>query len=267
MLATGVYAWLSDDPGPGRPNAGVVIDADGLTLVDSLMVASQWEPFAQEVEAIGLPIPRLVLTSSHIEFSGGTSRFRLPAIYGSRQASALLDTPANPEVFRRLHPDFAPQLGDDLRTRPVSHMVDEAAWLSQAVVAVPTQGQMLQNLVAAVPGAEVCFAGAMCSFGVTPVAYDGDPAAWADALDGVLELAPTIVPGHGPVGGEAEVRAQQAYLRACVAAAGDPSRLAAGPWDDWTGREWDEVNVERAARVADGDLSPPASLLRRVGLS
>lgn len=268
LLAAGVHAWIADDPGPGRPNAGAVIDGDGVTVVDTLMVPSQWGPFADEVEAFGLPVPRVVVTSSHLEFVGGTRRFRLAAVYGSRQASALLDTPANPEVFRRLHPDFAGQLGDDdVRTRPVSHVVDEPAWLTPAVVAVPTGGQMLQNLVAVVPGAEVCFAGAMCSFGVTPVAYDGDPARWADTLDTVLELAPRIVPGHGPVGGEREVRAQQAYLRACVEAAGDPSRLGGGPWDDWPGREWDVVNVERAARLAEGDLSPPPSLLRRVGLA
>jgi glyoxylase-like metal-dependent hydrolase (beta-lactamase superfamily II) len=268
LLATGVHAWLADDPGSGRPNAGAVVDADGVTVVDTLMVPSQFEPFADAVEAFELPVPRVVLSSGHLEFAGGTRRFRLAAVYGTRQASALLDTPANPEVFRRLHPDFAGQLGDDdVRTRPVSHVVDEPAWLTPAVAVVPSGGEMLQNLVAVVPGAEVCFAGAVCSFGVTPVAYDGDPAAWADALDAVVELAPRIVPGHGPVGGEPELRAQQAYLRACVAADGDPNRIGSGPWDDWPGREWDAVNVERAARLAVGDPSPPPSLLRRVGLA
>jgi len=36
--------------------------------------------------------------------------------------------------------------------------------------------------VAVVPGAGVVFAGALCSFGVTPIAFQGDPAAWADTL-------------------------------------------------------------------------------------
>jgi len=266
-LATGVLAHLDPEPGHGRTNAGVVVDADGVTVIDSLMVASQWEPFAQAVDALGVPVPRLVLTSSHIEFSGGTSRFRLSAVYGSRQASVLLDQPADPEVFRRLHPGFAPQLGDDLRTRPVSHVVDEPAWLSPAALAVPTGGQSLQNLVVVVPGADLCFAGAMCSFGVTPAAYDGDPAAWADALDTIRDLAPLIVPGHGPIGGEEEVDALQAYLRACVAAEGDVARLAPGPWERWAGREWDVVNVERAAMLAAGDPTPPPTLLRRLGLA
>jgi glyoxylase-like metal-dependent hydrolase (beta-lactamase superfamily II) len=79
-LAPGVLAWFAEDPRHGHTNAGVVVDADGVTVVDTLAVASQWEPFAQAVEALDLPNPRLILTTSHIEFSGGTSRFRLPGI-------------------------------------------------------------------------------------------------------------------------------------------------------------------------------------------
>ena len=266
-LAPGVLAWLADDPAHGRTNAGVVVDEDGLTVIDTLTVASQWEPFAQAVEAMGLPNPRLVLTSSHIEFCGGSSRFRLPAVYGTAQASAVLDQPANAEVFRRLFPELAAQFSDDMRTRPVTHVVGEPAHVSAAAVAMPMTGQMLQNLVVVVPGAEIAFAGAMCSFGVTPAAYDGDPGAWADALDQLVELAPIIVPGHGPIGGEEEVRDLQAYLRACVAAEGDVARLGDGPWVGWSGRHWDEVNVERAALLAEGDLRPPPTLLARLGMT
>jgi glyoxylase-like metal-dependent hydrolase (beta-lactamase superfamily II) len=244
----------------------VIVEEDGVTVVDTLMVASQWEDFAGAVEAWGVPIPRVVLTSSHVEFSGGTARFRLSAIYGSRQASALLDQPANVEVFRKLFPASAPQFGDEFRTRAVTHMVAEAVQLTPAVVLVPSAGQMLENLVAVVPGASVVFAGAMCSFGVVPAAYDGDPATWAAALDQLVELAPIVVPGHGPIGGEEEVRELQAYLRACVAAEGDPSRVESGPWDTWVGQEWTPVNVERAAMLAAGDASPPPTLLSRLGL-
>src|SRR5690606_18662675 len=131
-LADGVLAWMAPEPGHGRTNAGVVVDGDGLTIVDSLMVPSQFEPFAQAVEALGMPIPRLVVTSSHVEFTGGTARFRLPAVYGSAQASALLDQPADPEVFRRLFPEHAAQFGEATRTRPVTHVVTEPAHVSAA---------------------------------------------------------------------------------------------------------------------------------------
>src|SRR5262249_20659038 len=113
---------------------------------------------------------------------------------------------------------------------------------------------------------DVCFAGGLCSFGVTPLAFQGDPAAWADVLDVVVELADVIVPGHGKVGGADEVRALQGYLRACVDARGDVGAIPPGPWDGWTEREQDVINVERAAMLARGDQSMPPSMLKAIGL-
>jgi glyoxylase-like metal-dependent hydrolase (beta-lactamase superfamily II) len=265
-LAPGVLAWLQDPPGRGRPNAGVVVDPDGVTVVDTLMTPDQYEPFAAEVEAIGLPVRRIVLTGSSVEQAGGTGRLKLAAVYGSRQASVHLDQPPNVESWRALYPASA-DLFDDVVTRPVSHVVAGDVQLTPAVTLVATGGQMAENVVAVVPGAQILFAGAMCSFGAAPLCWQGDPARWAGELDRLIDLAPIVVPGHGPVGGEEEVRDLQAYLRACVAAGGDPSRLGHGPWDTWADREHDEVNVERAALLAAGDDAVPTSMLRLAGLA
>lgn len=267
-LAPGVYAWLQEPAAHGVPNGGVVLDVDGATVVDSLCVASQVEPFATEVEALGFPIRRLVLSGDHIEFVGGSSRFKLAAVYGTASASAHLDQPPTPAVYRALFPDLANEFDDEMRTRPVSHVVAGATELTPASVVLPLVGQSAENLVVVVPEAGVLFAGALCSFGVTPLAYDGDPSVWAETLDELGTLAPIIVPGHGPLGGAEEVAAQAAYLKACADAEGDPSRISAGPWDRWNGRQWDEVNVERAAHLAAGGdpREPPVSMLRALGL-
>ena len=78
-------------------------------------------------------------------------------------------------------------------------------------------------------------------------------------LDAVAELADTIVPGHGPIGGDEEVRELQGYLRACVDADGDPAAIPPGPWDSWLERERDVINVERAVQIVEGRRSdmPP----------
>ena len=127
VLAQGVLAWLAPQPGHGRPNAGVVVDADGITVIDTLLVPSQWEPFAEAVESFGLPIRRIVLSSSHIPYVGGSARFREAAVYGTRRTSDLLDLPANVAGYRRLYPELAAELDDELVTRPVTHTVDVAA--------------------------------------------------------------------------------------------------------------------------------------------
>jgi len=267
LLDAGVYAWLQLPGGRGRPNAGAVVDADGVTVIDTLMTPDQYEPFAAAVEGLGLPVRRAVLTGSSIEQTGGTARFKLAAIYGSPQASVHLDQPPNADSWRSLYPDHAGSF-DDVVTRPVSHVVASDVQLTAAVAVLTTGGQMAENLVALVPGAQVLFAGAMCSFGAAPLCWQGDPARWADELDRVAELAPVVVPGHGPLGGEEEVRALQAYLRVCVAAArGGTGRIGAGPWDGWRDREHDVVNIERAALLADGEDAVPSSMLRLAGLA
>ena len=265
MLATGVYGWLQTPANLDAANAGVVVDGDGLTVIDSLLVPAQAEPLAVAAEALGLPVRRLVLTSSHIEFAGGSSAFARSAVYGTPQASAHLDQPPNLDGYRSLFPDHAEHF-DDLDTRRVTHIVDRAAQLTPSVAVHLVVAEMAENLVVHVPAAGVLFAGAVCSFGVTPLAFDGDPAAWADSLDAVAAMAETIVPGIGPVGGTEEVRALQAYLRACVDADGDPGAIPAGPWDSWPGRDLDAVNVERASMLAAGDPSPPPSMLRLRGM-
>jgi cyclase len=266
LLDAGVYAWLQVPGGRGRPNAGAVVDADGVTVIDTLMTPDQYEPFAGAVEELGVPVRRAVLTGSSIEQAGGTGRFKLAAIYGSPQASVHLDQPPNTDSWRALYPDHADSF-DDVATRPVSHVVASDVQLTAAVAVLTTGGQMAENLVALVPGAQLLFAGAMCSFGAAPLCWQGDPARWADELDRLAELAPVVVPGHGPIGGEEEVRALQGYLRACVAARGDAGRLGPGPWDGWRDREHDVVNVERAALLADGDDAVPPSMLRLAGLA
>ena len=265
-LAPGVLAWLQQPPGRGRPNAGVVVDPDGVTVVDTLMTPDQYEPFAAEVEQFGLPVRRIVLTGSSVEQAGGTGRLKLAAVFGSRQASVHLDQPPNVDSWRALYPQHAADF-DEVVTRPVSHVVAADVRLTDAVTVVATGGQMAENVVAVVPGAQVLFAGAMCSFGATPLCWQGDPARWADQLDRLVDLAPIVVPGHGPIGGEEEMRALQAYLRACVAASGDPARIGHGPWDDWADREHDVVNVERAALLAAGEDTVPPSMLRLAGLA
>ncbi len=265
-LDAGVHAWLADDPGDGRPNAGVVVDEDAATVIDTLCVTCQTTAFIAAIESIGLRVRRTVLTGSTIESVGGSSLFTMSGMYGRQQTSIHLDQAPTPEIYRRLHPAVADGFDDELRTRPVSHVVDEVVRLTPAVTLHPCTGAQQENLVAVVAGAGICFAGAMASFGVTPRCYQGDPGRWADELDVILGLAPVIIPGHGPIGGEEEVRDLQGYLRACVAAGGDPAAIPPGPWDRWTQREFDEINVERAAMLAGGDDQIPPSMLRAAGL-
>src|SRR5215831_15891342 len=90
-MGDGVYAWLLPGGETGVANAGVVVDDDGITVIDTLMVRSQWEPFAAAVTALGKPIRRVVLSHAHIDHVGGTKAFPHAAVFATRPTSAVLD--------------------------------------------------------------------------------------------------------------------------------------------------------------------------------
>ncbi len=264
-IADRVWVWLQPGGESGVSNAGVVGDEDGLTVIDTLMVRSQWEPFAAAVHELGQPVKRVVLTHAHIDHVGGTGAFRNAMVIGSPMTSALLDQEMPVDAYKAFMPAFTEGF-DELAaagTRPVSHTVEDAAALTPRVEILPARGHTDGDLMALVADADVLFAGDLCFFGVTPLAFQGDPVAWADVLDVVGELAETIVPGHGPIGGATEITELAAYLRHCAAGSVPP-----GPWDSWLERaERDPINVERAAMLRAGEDGMPPSMLRAIGLA
>ena len=262
-LADGVWVWLQPSGETGVSNAGVVADDDGLTIVDTLMVRSQWEPFSEAVAALDRPVKRVVLTHAHVDHVGGTGQFRNAAVYATPVTSDLLEGAMPIDAYKAFMPAFADEFDDlaEIGTRPVSHLVDGAAQLTSRVELLPATGHTPGDLMVLVADVDVLFAGDLCFFGVTPLAFQGDPDTWAAMLDVVTELADVIVPGHGPVGGEQEVRDLQAYLRHCVAGA-----VPAGAWDDWPEREQrDPINIERAALLREGRDEIPPSMVKAIG--
>lgn len=265
-LADGVWAWIQPGGGSGVSNAGVVADDDGLTVIDSLMVRSQWVPFTVAVAELATPVKRLVLTHAHVDHVGGSRGFPMAAVYGTPATSALLEQPMMVDAYKAFMPGFADEFDElsDTGTRKVTHEVHDAAALTPRVEVLPAAGHTPGDLMVMVEDAEVLFAGDLCFFGVTPLAFQGDPAVWAEVLTTLPDLAPRIVPGHGPVGGAEEVEHLRAYLLACV-----EGKIGPGPWDGWIERERDEINIERAAMLAAGEptTSIPQSMLRAMGMA
>ncbi|MDH4276903.1 MAG: hypothetical protein OEW83_02335 [Acidimicrobiia bacterium] len=269
QLGQGVYAFTHPDPRFGHSNVGLVIDHDGLTLIDTTATPAQAEVTARAVDRLagelGLPIKRVVVTSSRVAFTGGSGVFWSAAFYGTEVTSSQLDAPANPPAFRALLPYLASAYPDDFTTRPITHTVTERAQLTGAIALDPLTGESAGNLVAFVESANVVFAGAFASFGVTPLGHDAYHAEWIAGLRGLASAGVTVVPGHGPIGGTADLADLIAYLEACRSATGD-GPLPEGPWDRWTDRRFDPVNIERAQLLAAGRDDPPSSMFTLLGL-
>jgi cyclase len=204
------------------------------------------------------------LTHAHVDHVGGSKAFPNAMVLGSPQTSELLDGAMPVEAYKAFMPAFKDEFDElaELGTRPVTHVVTDAAQLTPRIEVLPATGHTEGDLMALVADVDVLFAGDLCFFGVTPLAFQGDPAMWANVLDAVAELADVIVPGHGPVGGEQEVRELQQYLRACAAGTIPP-----GPWDTWPERDpRDAINIERAQLLASGRDEIPPAMVRALGM-
>ena len=266
-VADGVWVWLQPGGESGVSNAGVIADDDGLTVVDTLMVPSQWEPFRAAVEALGTPVRRVVLTHAHIDHVGGTTAFGVSAVYGSPATSQALSQPPLTEAYKAFMPAFAEEF-DALAVRQVTHVIEGSAWLTPRIEVRLTSGHTAGDVIILVDDAGVLFSGDVCFFGVTPLAFQGDPATWAEVLEVIADLQPRIVPGHGTMGTGGDARTLASYLRFCVDAHGNPAGIPPGPWDGWLERDpRDAINVERAALLAQGDDRIPPAMLRAIGMS
>ena len=210
-----------------------------------------------------------MLTHAHIDHVGGSHAFPNASVIGSPQTSELLDGEMPVIAYKAFMPAFTEEFDDlaEIGTRPVTHLVTDAAQLTPRVELLPANGHTDGDVMVLVADVDVLFAGDLCFFGVTPLAFQGNPATWADVLDVVGELADTIVPGHGPVGGDAEIRALQQYLRHCVAVArGDEPRF---PPDRGT-RGPNAIPATRSTSsapqlLARGEDAMPQAMLRAMG--
>lgn len=267
-LGTGVFALVRPEVGFGESTIGLVIDADGMTVIDTGSTPVRGKVARAAIEAmtveLELPLNRALVTSSKVPFTGGSALFWRAGFYGTEATSDDLDQPVNHMAIRRLLPHLADAYPDSFATRPVTHTIDEAVWLTPSIRALPATGEAQGNLIAHLPGVDTIFLGALGSFGTRPLAFAGNPATWSAQLRSIVELASTFVPGHGMVGGRSEVTMLADYLDACVAA--DGGALGAGPWEAWANPEFDAINSERAARLRRGDGSVPASMLSLLGL-
>jgi cyclase len=231
-VGDGVYAWLQPDGGWGWSNAGLVVDDDASLLVDTLfdlrLTAEMLDAMRRAVPAAA-DLDLVVNTHANGDHCWGNQLVRDAEIVGSRRcaeemaelppsllAALVADPPegAAGDLVRRMFGAFD---FDGIEVVPPTTTFDGELTLELGGTEVRlievgpahTRG----DVVVHVPAHDVVFTGDIVFNGGHPIVWAGPVANWTAACDRIVGLVPTtVVPGHGPLCGVAEVDALRDYF-------------------------------------------------------
>jgi cyclase len=265
-VADGVVAAINGDGSLGLANAVAVIEGDGAFVVDAMLLPRMADDVRTEIRKRGARAELVVNTHHHADHVGGNAAFAGARVAGHPVTAQIVRRMVGRESeLGRLMPGFAGELaGLELRPPEPTALTESLPRGGRLVSFTPAHSPA--DLALWFPAERLLLAGDVCFNQVVPLAVHGLVSAWIAALDTVIALGPvTVVPGHGPVGGLAEVAALRAYLLSVLAAAravspGRASVLEAlgsidtSSIDGWAEPERTGLNFRRALREVQGDL-------------
>ena len=229
---------------PVDVNCVLVLGEDRALVVDTGSSAIEGQRLHEEVGALAGARPQLVVnTHAHYDHCFGNSAFEGCEIWASRGCVADLAAtgPQQREDvatwWRSREPRFARAL-EMTPILPACGVVDSRQSLDLgglvAELQVVGRGHTDHDLVVWLPGRSLLIAGDLVEESGAPQLEDSYPLGWADRIDELLQLRPSvIVPGHGAPVDPLFVRSQSRAWR----------RLAA-----WCARHRGEVVVGRPPR-------------------
>ena len=282
-VGDGLYAYLQPDGGWGWSNAGLVSDGGSALLIDTLFDLSLTARMLEQMQTVlgGAAIGTVVNTHANGDHCYGNQLVGDALIVASERAAAemaelppsamaaLVEQAPNMgavgELFLRCFGSF--DFGGIELTLPKQTFSGELTLnvggrelRLEEVGPAHTKGDTIVVLEAE----RVVFTGDILFNGAHPIAWAGPVSNWIAACRHVEALEPvTVVPGHGPLAGPAEVRELRAYFeylyeRARAAHAEGRTPLEAAlelqleRYADWGERERLVVNIATIYAELDG---------------
>jgi len=287
-IGDGIYAYLQPDGGWGWSNAGLVVHGARSLLVDTLYDLALTERMLQAMRRAtpaAARIETLVNTHANGDHCYGNQLVGDARIVASqRTAQEMLELP--PAAMAALV-EQAPAMGRvgefflqcfgafdfkgiELRA-PAQTFEGELSVrvggreLSLIEVGpAHTRGDTLVHL----PAERVLFSGDILFSQAHPIAWAGPVSNWIAACERILAMdVEVIVPGHGPLAGQAEVRELKAYFEYLYEQARDchergltalqaARSIALDRWAQWGERERLVVNVANIYGELSGEEPP-----------
>jgi cyclase len=269
-VASGVYAFIQAG---GATDAGFIDDRDGVVIIDTLMTASLANQLLSEVRRItDAPVRHIINTHWHGDHVFGNAVLpQVPIIaHDTCREDLLAEWDGHRAFLRDLYPALWPEM-ESLEATPPDVTFETKATLHLATRSVELmflgRAHTRGDVVAYLPDVGVAFAGDLAFHKYIPNARDGFPADWITAAARLEDLgADIIVPGHGPLGSNAELHEMRECLELIVGQVRQSyeqglteeqarEALQLGSFADW-GRQEDRLPgvVRRAYMELRGDL-------------
>jgi cyclase len=286
-VAPNTYAYLQYDGSWGISNTGFLEGDDGLLIIDATLVASMAEAFIKEIRRVShKPFRHLINTHSHPDHTGGNRLFRGAEIISHQICLREM------EGQLQSRPPGTPQLAGPMASMPttaarerMSQMVAEDPDRRLVLPSVTYDGELtlrygetevqllylgpahtFGDTLVYFPQSKVLFAGDIAFFYSMPLAGSGKIGGWLKAIDRIKDMdIDLIVPGHGPVGGKAELEDEREYFefvmeqsRRCfergMTTEEAVKEIDLGPYAEWLDAERIVANVGVAYRELRGEI-------------
>jgi cyclase len=211
-------------------NAGLIHTPKGMILIDTTSSPAEIKALFEAVGVHPEEVHLVVNTHSHSDHTWGNQVFACPILAHRlclKRMRLNLKSYWSPKTFRSYLSNLEktePQKADELRrvledlhiTLPTQTFDErwggELGGLNYEIIHMG--GHTPDLSVVWLPEKRVLFASDLIFQGRYPYIFDADIPAWIEALGKLLEFdARAIIPGHGVMGGEADIIALREYLR------------------------------------------------------
>ena len=285
-VGDGLFAYVQPEEGWGWSNAGLVAGAGASLLIDTLFDLRLTQEMLDAMRPVTDTRPLGTVLNTHANGDHCWGNQLVPdgaRIYAAAAAAeemnelppaalhAMVQADLGPELNALVRRAFGPFKFDDIELTPPTHTFSGSVTLTAGGRSVEVievgPAHTRGDVVAHVPEASTVFTGDILFIDATPIVW-ASVSNWIAACELVRDLgAETLVPGHGPVCGQAEADDLHRYLQFVRDEAArrfeaglDPLDAAIdielGEFAGWENPERIVVNVEAAYRELDEGREP-----------